>query len=108
VLVIAFSDVVLTGRPFAWRGGRINANAEMLALGVSNVAVSFVRGFPVKQQRQQDRYRPGGREPYPALPGHRRHRDDRRARTGADGAHPFPVLIAVGISVAELATQARQ
>jgi sulfate permease, SulP family len=47
VLVIAFSDVVLTGRAFAGRGERINANAEMLALGVSNIAVSFVRGFPV-------------------------------------------------------------
>jgi MFS superfamily sulfate permease-like transporter len=47
VLVIAFSDVVLTGRAFARRGERINANSELLALGVSNVAVSLVRGFPV-------------------------------------------------------------
>jgi high affinity sulfate transporter 1 len=47
VLVIAFSDVVLTGRAFAERGERINANSELLALGVSNVAVSLVRGFPV-------------------------------------------------------------
>jgi SulP family sulfate permease len=46
VLVIAFSDVVLTGRAFG-RGERINANSELLALGVSNVAVSLVRGFPV-------------------------------------------------------------
>jgi high affinity sulfate transporter 1 len=47
VLVIAFSDVVLTGRAFARPGERINANNELLALGVSNVAVSLVRGFPV-------------------------------------------------------------
>ena len=47
VLVIAFSDVVLTGRAFAGPGERINANNELLALGVSNVVVSFVRGFPV-------------------------------------------------------------
>lgn len=47
VLVIAFSDVVLTGRAFAGRDERIDPNAEMLALGVSNVAVSLVHGFPV-------------------------------------------------------------
>jgi sulfate permease, SulP family len=47
VLVIAFSDVVLTGRAFAKRDERIDANAEMLALGVSNAAVSLLRGFPV-------------------------------------------------------------
>ncbi len=47
VLVIAFSDVVLTGRAFAQRGERIDANAEMMALGVSNTVVSLLRGFPV-------------------------------------------------------------
>jgi len=47
VLVIAFSDVVLTGRAFAMRGERVDANAEMLALGVSNAVVSLLRGFPV-------------------------------------------------------------
>ncbi len=47
VLVIAFSDVVLTGRAFARRGEGINANQELLALGASNVAVSLLRGFPV-------------------------------------------------------------
>ena len=47
VLVIAFSDVVLTGRAFARRGERIDANAEMMALGVSNAVVSLLRGFPV-------------------------------------------------------------
>jgi sulfate permease, SulP family len=47
VLVIAFSDVVLTSRAFAQRGERIDANAEMMALGVSNAVVSLLRGFPV-------------------------------------------------------------
>jgi high affinity sulfate transporter 1 len=47
VLVIAFSDVVLTGRAFAQRGERIDANAEMMALGVSNAVVSLLHGFPV-------------------------------------------------------------
>lgn len=47
VLVIAFSDVMLTGRAFARRGERINANGELLALGISNVFASFVHGFPV-------------------------------------------------------------
>jgi SulP family sulfate permease len=47
VLVIAFSDVVLTGRAFAVRGERVNANAELLALGASNTVVSLFSGFPV-------------------------------------------------------------
>ena len=47
VLVIAFSDVVLTGRAFAERGERINANADLLALGAANTLVSLFRGFPV-------------------------------------------------------------
>jgi sulfate permease, SulP family len=47
VLVIAFSDVVLTGRALARKGERIDANQELLALGASNIAASFVRGFPV-------------------------------------------------------------
>jgi sulfate permease, SulP family len=38
---------VLTGRAFAKRDERIDANAEMLALGVSNAVVSLLRGFPV-------------------------------------------------------------
>ena len=47
VLVIAFSDVVLTGRALARKGERVDANQELLALGTSNIAVSFMRGFPV-------------------------------------------------------------
>jgi high affinity sulfate transporter 1 len=47
VLIVAFSDDVLTARAFARRGEQINANRELLTLGAANTAVSLVRGFPV-------------------------------------------------------------
>ena len=47
VLMVAFSDDVLTGRAFERDGGVIDANAELLALGVSNAGVSLLHGFPV-------------------------------------------------------------
>ena len=47
VVLVAFSDVVLTGRSFARGGEVVNANQEFLALGVSNVGASLLRGFPV-------------------------------------------------------------
>jgi len=48
VLVVAFSDDVLTGRAFEHRGGGpVGANAELLALGASNVATGLLHGFPV-------------------------------------------------------------
>jgi high affinity sulfate transporter 1 len=47
VLIVGFSDDVLTGRSFARRGEMINANTELLALGVGNVGAGLVRGFPV-------------------------------------------------------------
>jgi sulfate permease, SulP family len=47
VLIVAFSDDVLTARSFARRGEKINANRELLALGVANAGSSLVRGFPV-------------------------------------------------------------
>jgi high affinity sulfate transporter 1 len=47
VLIVGFSDDVLTGRSFARRGEIINANRELLALGVGNAGASLVRGFPV-------------------------------------------------------------
>jgi high affinity sulfate transporter 1 len=46
VLVVAYSDVVLTGRSFA-RGETVRANQEFLALSVSNAGASLLRGFPV-------------------------------------------------------------
>jgi MFS superfamily sulfate permease-like transporter len=47
VLVVAFSDDVLTGRAFERKGGAIDANAELLALGASNAAAGLLHGFPV-------------------------------------------------------------
>jgi high affinity sulfate transporter 1 len=47
VLVVGFSDDVLTARSFARQGETITANRELLALGVANAGSSLVRGFPV-------------------------------------------------------------
>ncbi|MGE5292977.1 MAG: SulP family inorganic anion transporter [Micromonosporaceae bacterium] len=47
VLVVAFSDDVLTARSFARRGEEVDANQEFLALGASNAGASLLRGFPV-------------------------------------------------------------
>jgi MFS superfamily sulfate permease-like transporter len=46
MLVVAYSDVVLTGRSFA-RGQTVRANQEFLALGLGNAGASLLRGFPV-------------------------------------------------------------
>jgi sulfate permease, SulP family len=48
--VVGFSDLVLTARAFARRGEQIGANQELLALGVANVTVSMLRGFPVSSR----------------------------------------------------------
>jgi sulfate permease, SulP family len=47
VLIVGFSDDVLTARSFARRGEQIIANRELLALGLANASSSLVRGFPV-------------------------------------------------------------
>lgn len=48
IAVVAFSDNILTARAFASRVGEtVDANAELRALGVSNIAVGLFRGFPV-------------------------------------------------------------
>jgi high affinity sulfate transporter 1 len=48
VLLVAYTDNVLTGRAFAIRGGyEINANQEFLALGAANVGAGLFRGMPV-------------------------------------------------------------
>jgi sulfate permease, SulP family len=47
VLIVGFSDDVLTARSFARRGEMIVANQELLALGAANVGASLMRGFPV-------------------------------------------------------------
>jgi high affinity sulfate transporter 1 len=47
VLIVGFSDDVLTARSFARRGEVIAANRELLALGVANAGSSLMQGFPV-------------------------------------------------------------
>ncbi|MET0899718.1 MAG: sulfate permease [Mycobacterium sp.] len=48
IAVVAFSDNALTGRAFAARRGEsIDANAELRALGICNVATGLTHGFPV-------------------------------------------------------------
>ncbi|WP_436500043.1 SulP family inorganic anion transporter [Actinokineospora sp. HUAS TT18] len=48
VAVVGYTDNVLTARSFATRNGyKIDANAELLALGTSNLASGLLRGFPV-------------------------------------------------------------
>jgi MFS superfamily sulfate permease-like transporter len=47
MLIVAFSDDVLTARSFARRGEQVRANQELLALGGANAASGLLRGFPV-------------------------------------------------------------
>jgi SulP family sulfate permease len=47
MLIVAFSDDVLTARSFARRGEQVRANQELLALGGANAAAGLLRGFPV-------------------------------------------------------------
>jgi high affinity sulfate transporter 1 len=48
VLLVGYTDNVLTGRAFAIRGGyEIDANQEFLALGAANVGAGIFRGMPV-------------------------------------------------------------
>jgi sulfate permease, SulP family len=48
VLLVGYTDNVLTGRAFAIRGGyRTDANQEFLALSAANVGAGLFQGFPV-------------------------------------------------------------
>lgn len=49
VLLVGYTDTILTARAFAVRGAgsRIDANQELIALGVANVGAGFFRGLPV-------------------------------------------------------------
>jgi sulfate permease, SulP family len=47
VLIVGFSDDVLTARSFERHGETIVANQELLALGVANVGSGLLHGFPV-------------------------------------------------------------
>jgi sulfate permease, SulP family len=49
VLIVGYSDTILTARSFAGPGadGRIDANQELVALGVANLGAGLLRGLPV-------------------------------------------------------------
>ncbi len=47
VLVVGYTDTVLTARSFSTRDREINANQELLALGAANIGAGVLRGFPV-------------------------------------------------------------
>jgi SulP family sulfate permease len=48
VLLVGYTDVVLTARAFATRSGHtIDANQELLAVGAANIGAGLFRGFPV-------------------------------------------------------------
>jgi MFS superfamily sulfate permease-like transporter len=48
VLVVGYTDMVLTARAFAARGDHpVDANQELLALGAANIGAGLLRGFPV-------------------------------------------------------------
>jgi sulfate permease, SulP family len=48
ILVVGYTDTVLTARAFADRTGKpIDANQELLALGVANIGTGLFRGFPI-------------------------------------------------------------
>jgi high affinity sulfate transporter 1 len=48
ILVVGYTDTVLTARAFADRTSRpIDANQELLATGVANIGAGLLRGFPI-------------------------------------------------------------
>lgn len=48
IVLVGYTDNVLTARSIAVRSGyRIDANQELLALGVTNLSAGFSQGFPV-------------------------------------------------------------
>ncbi|MFC8450669.1 SulP family inorganic anion transporter [Kitasatospora sp. NPDC057223] len=49
VLLVGYTDVILTARAFESRheGERLDANQELLALGGANLGAGFLHGFPV-------------------------------------------------------------
>ncbi|MEU4498556.1 sulfate permease [Streptomyces sp. NPDC023998] len=48
VLLVGYTDVILTARAFATRdSGQLDANQELLALGAANLGAGVLHGFPV-------------------------------------------------------------
>ncbi len=48
IAIVGYTDNVLTARAFAYRGRYdVDANQELLALGVANIGAGLFRGFPI-------------------------------------------------------------
>ncbi|WP_405876968.1 sulfate permease [Streptomyces sp. NBC_01384] len=47
VLLVGYTDVILTARAFAVRGDEFDPNQELLALGAANLGAGVLHGFPV-------------------------------------------------------------
>ncbi|MGW1761090.1 SulP family inorganic anion transporter [Streptomyces mirabilis] len=47
VLLVGYTDVILTARAFAARGEELDPNQELLALGGANLGAGVLHGFPV-------------------------------------------------------------
>ena len=67
VLIVAFSDDVLTARSFARRGEEIRPNRELLALCAANVGASLLRGFPVSSSATRTAIGMRSGQPDPAV-----------------------------------------
>ncbi|MGW4981724.1 SulP family inorganic anion transporter [Streptomyces mirabilis] len=47
VLLVGYTDVILTARAFSTRGDELEPNQELLALGAANLGAGVLHGFPV-------------------------------------------------------------
>ncbi|MFG2363996.1 SulP family inorganic anion transporter [Streptomyces mirabilis] len=47
VLLVGYTDVILTARAFSTRGDELDPNQELLALGAANLGAGVLHGFPV-------------------------------------------------------------
>ena len=90
VLIVGFSDDVLTARSFApARREQIHPNRELLALGVANAGSSLLRGFPVSSSATRTPS-PCRREPHPAVLAGRGRLGGGRPVVRPAGAGPVP------------------
>ena len=105
VLLVGYTDNVLTARAFAVRGGyAIDPDQEFLALGGRQRRRRAVPGVPGQQQRQPDGDRRERGRPLPAALAGRRRLRRRRAAVPASGPGSFP-LAALGAIVIYAATR---
>ena len=48
IFAVGYADAILTARSFAGRSGQhVDANQELLAIGLANVSAGVTQGFPV-------------------------------------------------------------